>query len=434
MEVQNIENLHHVVTIEDLGGLKRKVNIIFDNVGTKNALDKAVSLIKKNYQIKGHRKGKASDSVVYNMYRKQVQNIAKDILANDGFTNACIEQKLIPLSIPSIGEFSFNQDGSFNCFVLVDQKPTINPVGYVGMQLKKPETNREEIRDSILSKYKGELSVEVEKEVVEIGDTVVVDFNAKDSNGVEVSSGVDQKFAINPGMTAPFGENLIGLKRSEEFVVFDSVFPEEYPERAGEAIVVGIKVKNIFKIEQPTEEQMMSKLGMNNMEDFNKALEYSMNVEINKKERAEVEEQVIDKLLELNEFDVPGEWVEEEKKYFFKQINISQPDPQLLEYANTMAERNVKRTFILDSIYDSEPQLRISQEEIDAVIKQEAERRGVGSLILKEELKKNKMLDAVVGSIRNSKVMNFILSQVQFEESTHDHVGCNCEVPENPLG
>ena len=32
MEEQTIQSWHHVVTIDDLGGLKRKVNVVFDNI------------------------------------------------------------------------------------------------------------------------------------------------------------------------------------------------------------------------------------------------------------------------------------------------------------------------------------------------------------------------------------------------------------------
>jgi len=433
MEEQTIQSWHHVVTIDDLGGLKRKVNVVFDNIGTKDALDKAIDAINKNYMIKGFRKGKAPAHIVMNMYKKTVEEIAKDSLANDGFLHACMEQKLIPMTTPKIDNYKFKLDGSFTCEILVDQKPTINPVGYIGLQLTKPTLNKQEITDNILSDYRSKFTKEVPKDVVELGDIVVVDFSAYDKNSKEISSGKDQKFAINPGMKEPFGENLIGLKIGDVSIC-DTVLPEGYPERAGEAITVNLNVKAVFKMEAPTNEDLVGKLNLGGIEEFNKAVEYATNREMNKKEREIIEENVVDRLLEMNEFDIPEEWVEEEKNYFFKQIGIDKPDEQLLEYAVGMSRRNVRRTFILDAIYDTEQQLRITNEEIDAVIKSEAEKRGVSTLVIKDEMKKGKMLDALVGAIRNRKVMDFILSQAQFVEEQPMHVDCNCEVPENPLG
>jgi len=172
MEEQTIQNWHHVVTIDDLGGLKRKINVIFDNVGTKDALNKAISTINKSYVVKGFRKGKAPANVIMGMYKKAVEDIAKDFLANDGFLRACTEQKLIPMTVPKIDNFNFKLDGSFVCEILIDQKPTINPVGYVGMQLTKPDLNKQEIVDNILSDYRSKHSKETPKEIVELGDIV----------------------------------------------------------------------------------------------------------------------------------------------------------------------------------------------------------------------------------------------------------------------
>lgn len=432
-EVSLNNNWHHVVTVDNLGGLKRKVNIVYDGVGTDKALNNACSYINKNATIKGFRKGNAPNRVILQYYRKDVENIAKDILANDGFLHACMEQNIVPLSTPKIENFNFKLDGSFECVVLVDQKPTINPIGYVGLQLTRQDANKDEIKNEIINEQMNKFKKEVEKEFVEFGDTIVMDFKATNPVGVEITSGVDQKFVINPGQPAPFGENLIGLKKGESSTV-SAVLPENHP-NAGDPFVAEITVKSVLKAEVPTYEQLKDCLNLSSVEDLDKAIDDAAQNEKMKRDRQICEESAVDKLLEINEFEVPPEWVEEEKKYFLSQIGITTPDEQMLEYANGMALRNVKRTFILDSIYDAEKQLKITQEEIEHVLKMEAERRGVSSLAFKKNLEQSKMLDALVGSIRNRKVLDFVLGQAQFvEEEVHNHIDCNCEVPENPLG
>lgn len=425
---------HHVVTIDDLGGLKRKINVTFDNFGAKSALDKAAELIRKNNIIKGYRKGKAPLHLVQKLYRKEVENIAKDFLANDGFLQACIEHKFVPLTTPKIEEFNFKIDGSFICSILVDQKPTISPVGYVGLELTKPNFNKQEVVETITSDLKAKCSKEISKEAVELGDVVSVDFVALDKEGKEITSGQDQRFAINPGLKEPFGENLIGVRVGEE-VCCNTVLPEGYEERAGEEITVKIIVKSVTQNVEPTDEEMVGNLNLSTLEEYNSAMEQFANMEIDKKERAQLEEEIVDKLLDINEFEVPVEWVEEEKKYFLSQIGIETPDPQILEYAEGMARRNVRRTFVLDAIYDAEPQLRITQEEIDSIIKQEAERRGVSSLVLLKEIRDSSSLDAIVGSVRNKKVISYIISQAQFVKEQDPMVLSdeNYNVPDNSL-
>ena len=405
-------NWHHVVTVDDLGGLKRKVNIVFDGIGTNKALDNACGYINKNATIKGFRKGNAPNRVILQFYRKEVENIAKDILANDGFLHACMEQKIVPLSTPKIENFNFKLDGSFECVILVDQKPTINPIGYVGLQITRQDVDKGEIKTDIINEQMNIFKKEIEKEFVELGDTIVMDFKATDPSGVEITSGVDQKFEINSGQPAPFGENLVGLKKGELCTV-SAVLPENHP-NAGDPFIAEVTIKSVFRMELPTYEDLKDCLKVDSIEALDKVIDDAAQNEKMKRERQICEESVVDKLLEINEFEVPLEWVEEEKNYFLSQIGITTPDEQMLEYANGMALRNVKRTFILDSIYDAEQQLRITQEEIDHVLKMEAERRGVSSLTFKKNLEQSKMLDALIGSIRNRKVLDFVLSQAQF--------------------
>jgi trigger factor len=418
------ENMDHVVTIEDLGGLKRKVNINFDSAGVNKAKNKACDILRGNITIKGFRKGKAPNNLISRFYIREVEKSAADLLATEGFMRACWEHKLVPMSKPEVQKVEFKIDGSFVCEIIVNQKPTINPVGYVGLQLEEPNIDFQGIFNSILEDQRQHNAEEVQKDTLELNDTAIVDYLVR-SGQEEVNNGTDQRFAISAGQTEPFGENLIGMKIGE--VRECTVQQQDTP------LDITITLKGAVSKTNLDDDALAKKLCFQTTEEFMNFMAQQAQIEANNRRVQMLEEKVIDKLLDLNTFDVPEEWVKDEEKYILQQISITTVDEQLQGYITSMAQRNVRRTFILDSIYDAEQSLKVTSEDIESVIKAESEKRGVSTLIVKDEIKKNNMGDSIVGLIKNKKVLNYILSNAQFiaeqpAQETFDGI------PENPLG
>jgi trigger factor len=418
------ENMDHVVTIEDLGGLKRKVNINFDSAGVNKAKNKACDILRGNITIKGFRKGKAPNNLISRFYIREVEKSAADLLATEGFMRACWEHKLVPMSKPEVQKVEFKIDGSFVCEIIVNQKPTINPVGYVGLQLEEPNIDFQGIFNNILEDQRQHNAEEVQKDTLELNDTAIVDYLVR-SGQEEVNNGTDQRFAISAGQTEPFGENLIGMKIGE--VRECTVQQQDTP------LDITITLKGAVSKTNLDDDALAKKLGFQTTEEFMNFMAQQAQIEANNRRVQMLEEKVIDKLLDLNTFDVPEEWVKDEEKYILQQISITTVDEQLQGYITSMAQRNVRRTFILDSIYDAEQSLKVTSEDIESVIKAESEKRGVSTLIVKDEIKKNNMGDSIVGLIKNKKVLNYILSNAQFiaeqpAQETFDGI------PENPLG
>lgn len=403
-------NWHHVVTVENLGGVKRKVNILYDLVGTKNAIKKASEQIAPTVQVKGFRKGKAPGHVIETFFRKEVESHAANLLATEGFFFACRENKIVPLAQPKVEKAEFKIDGSFVCEIIVDQKPTISPVGYVGLELTKPKINVSEIYDQVLTEQRNNFKKEISKEVLEDGNIAIVDFSVMDSENKEVTSGADQRFFVRVGQEPPFGENLLGKKVGDTHEGEISL-PDGFGPRAGEKVNVFVSIKSVLETVELDDENLAKEMNLGSVEELNSTLMGYAQQEANNRATQILQETVVDKLLEFNEFEVPEEWVNDEAKYIYQQLKVNSEDEGLRQYVEGMALRNVRRTFVLDSIYDSEQSLAVTQEDVDFVIKAEAEKKGVSTLIVKSELQKNNMMDSVIGLIKNRKVMDFILSQ-----------------------
>jgi len=437
-EEVKIEEWHHVVTVDDLGGLQRKLHVVYDSTGVDMAIDKAIKMVGKKVTIKGFRRGKAPKQLVKNYCKKEIETTASSLLAHEGFLHACYEQKIQILGKPDVKDAEFKLDGTFVCDMFVEVKPSITPSGYVGLQLKDPEVDVDQIFNGSLENAKQQHATEVEKEEVEDNNDVLVSFVAM-CKGEEVAAGQEHRFKIAKGQQPPFGENLFGMKVGESRES-EMILPDNFRKHAGELAQVIVSLKSVLAKVPPTNEELVERMKAPSYEELENMIRQHAETEANNRKRQAFEEMIVDKLIELHDFEVPETWVKDEEQYVGRQFNVvaqeGEIDEELKKYIRKMADRNVRRTFILEAIYDAEQSVHVQQEEIDEVIKQEAERSGVSTLIVKKELKEKNMMDGVIGMVRHKKVVDFILSQAQIikegEEAKQSEE--STEILENPLG
>lgn len=417
------EQLHHVVTVENLEGLKRKVNVTVDTEGVKLAMDQAVDTVAKKVQLKGFRKGKAPKQLVEKMCYDEIKNVAIFMLTQVGFNRACQEQKLMPLTEPKVQLSEICIDGSFKCEVLLEVKPTIVPTGYIGMSLKNNKVDVDSVVSQRIMDLQEYHSTREVRKVVEENFEVTLDFWVL-LDGNKINEGIDKLFVIKKGQEPPFGENLIGAKMGDMSTA-DIILPDNYPEHGGKQAQVKMDIKLVSEKIKPSLKELAEKMQAPSYEELLSVVKKEVGESLNSQIRAALEEQVVDRLIEMHEFSVPETWVADEERYITGQLQMSNVDEGVKHTIHNMAERNVKRTFIIESIYEAEPGLKLTEEEVEGFIKKEAKRLNMSTIALKSELNKRNMIDGVIGMLKNNKIMDFILSSAQIEEC--DHQECNCE-------
>jgi len=432
---EEVQEWHHVATVEELEGLNRKIHITFDTDAVKMAFDKAAASVSKKTSIKGFRRGRAPKALVETYCKEDIEKAASSMLSQEGYLHACYENKFHALNEPKVDDAEFHIDGTFSCDITLEIKPSIAPTGYVGLQLEKETVDRDQIIEAYVTDAKRQHVTEVEADIVALESIVSVTFSVQVGEEV-ISSGDDHKFEIRAGQEPPFGENLVGRKAGDSLIE-KITLPEQLKEHAGVEADVHVAINSIITVTDPTDEEFVERMQAPSLEDLMKVFKERAEQEASKKEQESLKEIIVDKLLDLHAFEVPLSWVDDEEKYMLAQLNMESPDAQILEHIKKMAVRNVKRTFILDAVYDAEPGIRVTQEEFDGLLEKEAELKGVSKLILQKKLREEGMLDAVFGILKHKKVMDMILSQAHITikgEEVSVEADDTYEIPENPLG
>ncbi|MHA2216328.1 MAG: trigger factor [Candidatus Hodarchaeales archaeon] len=444
LNVDNPKNIeeewHHVITMTELEGLKRSIHITYDVVGVQMAIDVAVGMVRKKSKIKGFRKGKAPEALVKIHCVEEIDNTAKALLAQEGFMHACFEQKIQPLCKPEFKNIEICIDGSFECDIELEVNPVINPSGYIGIPLTKPEIDHEKILNDFMDNVRSQHCTEVKLDTVQDGCTIYVDFNVKKLDKFSISHGKDHCFVINKGQEAPFGENLIGKLVGDE-IEEKIVMSKDAEEYAGQDAIAYIKINSIVTKVPPTDKELVERIKAPSFEDLMKACQERVDLDVKVKERQALEEEMVDKLVNMFVFDIPESWVLDERKYIVDRlgVDLGTIDSELKDHIDTMAGRNIRRTFILEAIYDTEKELALTEEEFENWIEGEANIKGVSPLIIKKRLKEDNVRDSVMGALRHKKVMNFLVSNANIIEKDNNSSDLamqseTIEIPENPLG
>lgn len=430
MQEQKEIEFHHVITVDNLGGLRRQINILYDTDGVSQALDNAAKAVAKQVQIRGFRKGKAPVALVKNYCQPQIELTAQSILSQKGYFHACNEHGLVVLKEPEFNDLKFNPDGTFTCNIIAEVKPIIEPTGYIGLKLEKNIVDPDPIYKNMMKEIRHGHATDQQINEVKSETMVTVDFRVL-LEGNEVNAGANQPFFITDIQEPPFGKNLIGAKVNEKCLATITL-PNEYGRNSGKEAQVEITIKSVVEKVKPTDEELVERTESPSFEELESVVKKRAEQQALAQELAALQELAISKLLEFHDFDVPSDWVRDEERHVLSQFGVQKaPDEDTQKLIADMALRNVKRTFLLDAIYENEPQLKITQEDIKKLIEQEAEASGVSTLMVKKEWEEKKVMPEVLAFIKHKKVLDLVLSNAQIEtESASNNI---LDVPENPM-
>lgn len=270
--------------------------------------------------VPGFRRGKAPKSVIEKMYGTSVfYDEALDALLPAAYEEAIAEAKLNVVSRPEFELVSVGDEGVL-LKATVTVKPTVKVSEYKGLTATRPEVkvSDEEITreiDAVRSRNARVLTVD--DRPAEDGDDVVIDFKGF-RDGVPFEGGEAQKQPLKLGSNSfipGFEAQIVGHSVGESFEI-QVTFPEEYgePTLAGKDATFQITLHEIKKTELPELDDEFVK----DVSEFDTVDAYRESVRAKIEERknasadAEVEKQLIDKLIENMTGEIPDCMIENE--------------------------------------------------------------------------------------------------------------------------
>lgn len=425
------------VTVERVGNdATLKITLPAEEVN--KGFKKAVAKIAGQVNIPGFRKGKAPRNIIEMHYGKEaVKQEAFELVANQCYTEALEQEKLIPVSDPKVEDSVFEENKDMELTIKVTLKPEVKLGDYKELHVEKEavEVTDEAVEEQVqgLRSRHAKMVEAEEGAVIEKGDFAIIDF-AGTVDGEPFSGGEGKGYPLEVGSNSfipGFEDQLVGLKKGDSTDV-DVTFPEEYfvKELAGKQAIFKVNVQDVKRKELPelTDEYVAANSDCKTVEELRASYKERMQKAAANNAQIAYEKALIDLAVANAEFEVPEIMIEDRVTQMIDEMRMSLEArkltleqymqysgidmKQLRERQHDAAVENVKTDLVLDAIAKAE-NIQVSMEDVDSELSAIASQHGATLEDVKKIIKSNGTMGLLLANILRRKAAHVIIDSAK---------------------
>jgi trigger factor len=422
------------VTVNDVGGLTKKMKIVLPKEEVSKELDAGFRKIKNEARIKGFRRGKVPRHILEQTYGQQVRAEVAEKLVQATYFDAVEKEKLDVVAHPEIKTPVFEEDGSFSYEAEVDTRPQFELQDYKGIEIEKEEVvvTKEEI-DSEIEKLRKEMAPlrSVEDRAAKESDIVIVDFDGfHEGEQMKQVHGENVNVDVGTGRHGQEFENkLIGMKKGgESSVEVDFSADAPNPVLAGKKVEFRIKVNDIKERVLPEfDDEFAKDVGeeFESLELLRSHIREKIKAEKEQSLEGTISDRIMDKLIEANQFDVPARLVQYEINEYINQteqtlkrggLSLEAAGINKAEAEERYHETAVKRVrgdFILKKIAELED-IKVLDDDLDNGFARIAKQYNMTIPEVKGYFKSRDDMLPFINELLNEKILKFLREGAHF--------------------
>lgn len=412
------------------------VTLNYDEI--KGDIDRAYKEEGKTIQIPGFRKGKAPIGMLKRMYGEAIEYKATEKIANDNFWKIVDEQKLQPISTPSMTDIDFVPGEKLSFKVKYEVKPKLELKDYKGLEIEKPifKVKDESIESEVTLALKSKAEFKETDKVENEDYRVTVDLQRIDDedNPIEGNISKDMVLDLSEEKINPqIKENIIGKKAGDKF---EFSFTDEHstaPEKKGEVFKYEGVINKVEKMELPeATEELLLELSQNKaktLEEFKSTIRESYEQYFESQSDSIYTNGLLNKIVENNDFEAPKGYIanllenmiKQEKENAKRQNSPVFTDEEYKLQLAQRAEWTAKWQIISENIIEAE-QLKVEEKDLEELAEKEAAKIGIS----KEKLMGYYKSSGRDAQLLDEKVFNFLKEQnpaveIDAEEQAKKH-------------
>jgi trigger factor len=426
--VNNFEGIKLEHVIKNLSACERELEIKVSASEFKASLDKAFAEAAPKIDLKGFRKGKAPMHLIKKMFGEQIENDAQVDCGNTHFQKITSENNIHILSAPFFKDIKKTDEG-LEFIIGFETMPAIELGDYRAMAIKEPihRVQEDEIEHQLQHVLMQNGTTKEADEVKGDYFYVNVKYSVEDKENPENNGAVKEEtfelFLHDHRLPVELAQAFNG-KKVGDVVEFN---PEQKPivskyEILGikEIVPMELKEENIKKLSQDR---------FDNAEDFKQEIGFQIQEMWDAKSREAMEEEVIDKLVEMHDFELPPTFYRDNLvRYtidFYKNQKVELKEADVMgniemfdKYFGDIVSRLVRWTFLSEMISVKE-KIEIEENDIDEQVDQfSGQFPGIGKDQLKSIMLKN---DEFKATLLRKKLMDLLMDfstteEVDFEQ------------------
>ena len=420
------------VRVEELGPTRRKIHVTVPEKAVKKEIEGIYFELKKSAKVKGFRPGKTPREILERYYGDYVREQAVSRLINNTYSGALSEGNIEPVSEPTLDNDALAEGEAFTYSAVVDISPAIDLADYAGISVKGRELTIEEseIEEMLqqLQNSHARLEMITEERAVQEGDFVTIDFQGFiDGKPFEGGKGENVSIEVGGGRFLPdLEKGLIGARSEEERKV-DVTFPEDHTEKglAGKKTVFEVRVREIReKILPPLDDEFAKDVGQGSLKDLKDKIRADLEAEKRLEINRDLENQILDRLIESNPFEVPESMVERRIDALIRELKINLAyrgvefgqsnldEKTLREQYRDRAVKEVKSDLILQQIGKAE-KIDVIADDVAQRFEEIGKRTNQTPSHVEAYYRKNELVEGLKAQMKNEKTLKFLVDKAE---------------------
>lgn len=413
------------IKINSLNSATKELTISIPLEEFEEQIDQAYKDVQKNIEIKGFRRGRVPLSLIKKLYGKHIEEDVVSNLATDLFKKVLENEKLDIVGKPSFLEHKILEDKVDFVFNF-DIIPDFALSDYKGIKIFEPVHR---VTDEEIQKELNALMFSINK-TKEINKVTNYDLLVKcqsqrlDSQTEQTLNGSElQTISIN--LSTPY------LTQSTKDLFLDKGVGDEIIVNANEldnSVSEGKILLKITEILEPDFEQLdeeyikhLTNGRLSSIEDYKEDIGFQLQSHWDNESRKEMEHQIIDYLVDYNDFELPNSVLEETAikiakdfaQEYLKGKKLSDEDfSELVKNARPLAVRQVKWAIIKKKIAEVE-HIEVEDFDIEDFAHNLQQRYNLDFEEAKKIISQEKQFKDV---IIDKKVIDFLVSFAETEE------------------
>lgn len=430
--------MQYDLQIENVSSIKRKLRFTVAQDVIKGELDKAFKDLKKNASLPGFRKGKVPRNILEARFGKQVRGDISNRLISQSWVEA--SQGLDLAGQPRISDQgNLTQKNDFIFTIEVDVKPEVEVDGYRGVEVpyRVLAVSEDEVDADIQRQLASRASIRevTDDRPVQAGDQVLAELLLVEGEGDDAEELAREAGTMintsNERFYPGIETLLVGMTKDEEksgevTIAEDTIFEH----LKGKTVNATAKVLSIQAMMTPElDDELAAELGFEGgAEGMRGAVQFKLQSAREEEARNQARVDMLQKLVDANEFDVPNGMVEEQLQALVEELRVRRAyggqDPRSIRFSDAeMQDLRQRATFaakascILAAVARQED-IVVSDADVDSRIEEIAGMRGQTTAAIRGYLEREGATGVLRDRLLEEKTLEWLLenAELQHEE------------------
>ncbi len=422
------------VSVETTTGLERRLTIAVPAADVDEKVNQKLAEVAKTAKINGFRKGKIPLKVVKQQYGDAArQEVASDLI-NTSYMDAIKQESVRPAGYPQIEVNSLEEGKDLEYVATIEVYPEVSVGEFGDYEVKRlnAEINEADIDATIEKLREQQASFADVDRAADFGDQTTIDFvGTKDGEEFEGGKGDGFKLVLGSDSMIPgFEAGVVGMNVGDKKVV-PLTFPEDYQVEELQNAAVEFAI-TLTKLEEKTlpevDAEFMKKFGSDDAEHFRTEIKANMERELKRAVEGKLKAEVMDKLFEAHDVELPKALIESEiqtlREQMMQQFGGMQQNPDLDlkallpdEMFKEQAERRVALGLIIGEVVKNS-EIKADADRVRAYIDETAASYDKPEEVVNYYYQNQQMLSGIESVVLEDMVIEQIVEQAKVTDET----------------